>query len=402
MILSKIKSYSHFVFSNPLHFIICIAWGSILLGYWRGINNKIPLLGNFTDELEYLIVLVPLCFSLKYWPKLLKSTDIVFVLCCILYYLLNYIIFPENADYLDKRFFSFAFLVLPYFFVGTTLDIRKYLDVFYLISVVSILVCAFYQFFYVQGASYSGDVDTEQYNMALAYNILPHVLMASWIALRDLKMLKILVMLLGVFLLLSLGTRGPAVCEIIFIIIYLLLFKPTKHKILKNVTILSIGICILSFIDTIMLSLQLFIMQMGLSTRIFDKFFDGELGTSDGRNIITTTLLSELKVDDSILGHGILGSYNYVGTYPHNIFVEFVFTFGWIPGIALLIAIFTLILFAFYHAKTEERSFLLLLICATIVKLNFSSTFIDEALFFMLIGYCIHCIRWGMSLKMRL
>lgn len=402
MILSKIKSYSHFVFSNPLHFVICIAWGSILLGYWKGFNNKIPLLGIFTDELEYLIVLVPLCFSLKYWPKLLKSTDIVFVLCCILYYLLNYIIFPENADYLDKRFFSFVFLVLPYFFVGTTLDIRKYLDVFYLISVVSILVCAFYQMFYVQSASYSGDVDSEQYNMALAYNILPHVLMASWIALRDLKILKILVMLLGVFLLLSLGTRGPVVCEIIFIIAYLLFFKNTKHKIIKSITILTIGICILNFIEQIMLSLQLLIMQMGLSTRIFDTFFEGEFTTSDGRNIITTTLLSELKVDDSILGHGILGSYNYVGTYPHNIFVEFVFTFGWIPGIALLIAIFTLILFAFYHAKTEERGFLLLLFCATIVKLNFSSTFIDNALFFMLIGYCIHCIRWGMSLKMRL
>ena len=232
MILSKIKSYSHFVFSNPLHFVICIACGSILLGYWRGINNKIPLLGNFTDELEYLIVLVPLCFSLKYWSKLLKSTDIVFVLCCILYYLLNYFIFPENADYLDKRFFSFGFLVLPYFFVGTTLDIRKYLDVFYLISVLSIIVCTFYQFIYAQSTSYSGNVDTEHYNMALAYNILPHVLMASWIALRDLKILKILVMLWGVFLLLSLGTRGPVICEIIFIIAYLLFFKTTKHFII--------------------------------------------------------------------------------------------------------------------------------------------------------------------------
>lgn len=402
MILSKIKSYSHFIFSNSLHFVMCIAWGSILLGYWRGINNKIPLLGTITDELEYLIVLVPLCFSLKYWSKLLKSKDIVFVLCCIVYYLLNYIIFPENADYLDQHFFSFAFLALPYFFVGTTLEIRKFLDVFYLISVVSIIVGAFYQSFYVQSSAYLGDVDAEQYNMSAAYSILPHVLMASWIAMRDLKILKMLVMLLGIFLLLALGTRGPVVCEIIFIIIYLLLFKPTKYKILKNITILSIGICILSFIDTIMLSLQLFIMQMGLSTRIFDKFFEGELGNSSGRDEISTRLFSQLMIDDSILGHGILGSFNYVGTYPHNIFVEFVFSFGWIPGIVLLFIIFILLFVAMHHAKTEERGFLLLLICATIVKLNFSSTFIDDALFFMLIGYCIHCIKWGMSLKMRL
>ena len=393
VILSKIKSYLRFIFSNPLQCIICIAWGNILLGYWRGINNKIPLLGKFTDELEYLIVLVPLFFSLKYWPKLLKSADIVFVLCCILYYLFNYLIYPENADYLDERFFSFGFLVLPYFFVGTTLDIKKYLDVFYLISVLSIIVCCFYQFFYVQSASYSGNIDSAQYNMAFSYNILPHVLLVTWLALCDLKIWKILVMLLGLFILLALGTRGPVICEIIFIMVYLLLLKPTKHKVLKNITILTIGICILNFIEQIMLSLQLLMIQMGLSTRIFDIFFEGELTTSDGRNTITTTLLSELKVDDSILGHGILGSYNYVSTYPHNIFVDFVFTFGWIPGIALLIAIFTLILFAFYHAKTEERSFLLLLFCATIVKLNLSGTFIDDALFFMLIGYCIHCIR---------
>ena len=273
------------------------------------------------------------------------------------------------------------------------MDLRKYLDVFYIISVISICICAIYNLVYLQSSSYSGNVDAEHYNMSLSYNILPHVLMTSWIALRDLKIWKIIVMLLGIFLLLAFGTRGPVICEIIFIVSYLIFFKPTKHKILKNIVVLSVGIYLLKFFEQIMLVLQFMVMQVGMSARVFDTFFEGEFGTSDGRNTITTTLLSELKVDDSILGHGILGSYNYVGTYPHNIFVEFVFTFGWIPGIALLIAIFTLILAAMYFAKTEERGFLLLLICATIVKLNLSGTFIDEVLFFMLLGYCVQCIR---------
>ena len=389
-----INQYLKFIFNNPLNFIICIAWGAILLGYWRGINNHIPVLRNFTDELEWMIVVVPLAFSLKYWSKILKVKDIVFVLCCISVYLLNYIIFPQNEQFLGDRFFRFSILVLPYFFIGIALDVKKYLNALYGISVISIGFCAFYQLIYAQGTSYSGDTDVSEYNMMLAYNILPHVLMVSWIALRDLRIGKIMVMLLGVFLLLALGTRGPVLCEVIFLAVYLLLFKPSKYKLLKNLSVITIAILLLRYLKQFMMFMQVLVMQMGLSTRIFDKFLEGELETSDTRLFIVSRLLTTLKSEDAILGFGILGSYNYVDTYPHNIFLDFVFSFGWIIGIALLLLLLSLIIIALCRCNSEEEKvFVILLVCASIVKLSLSSTFIDDTLFFMLLGYCVHCIR---------
>ena len=40
-----------------------------------------------------------------------------------------------------------------------------------------------------------------------------------------------------------------------------------------------------------------------------------------------------------LFGHGVLGSYPYVNTYPHNIVLEFLFSFGWVWGIAFLFCI---------------------------------------------------------------
>ena len=392
--MTVIKQYLNFIFGNSLNFIICIAWGAILLGYWRGINNHIPVLRNYTDEIEWMIVVVPLVLSLRSWSKILKIRDVLFVLCCIFFYVLNFLIFPENEPYLSARFFSFSILVLPYFFVGVALDLKKYLNVFYFISVLSIGICAFYQLIYAQSSSYTGEASVSDYNMSLAYGILPHVLMSSWIALRDLKIWKILVMLLGVFLLLALGTRGPVLCSVLFIVVYVLLFKPSKHKAFKNIIVISVGVYILRFLNQFMFLMQGVVMQAGLSTRIFDKYFEGELETSEGREFITSKLLEELKTENPLCGFGILGSYNYVDNYPHNIFVDFVFSFGWLVGTILLMSILILIIWALRYVKSQDdRVFLIILICAGIVHLCMSGTYLDSTMFFMLLGFCIRSIR---------
>ena len=393
-IIQNLIQARRFLF-QPFNAVYLIAWGSILLGYWRGINNHLPVLGTMTDELEWCIVMAPILLSLPKLWKRIKTSDHIFVFACLIYYLLNIQLFPQNADVLVNRLFSFSLLTLPYYYIGVTLDIKRFYNFFYYISVVAVFMCAFYELLYAQSASYTGDVDTSEYNMELAYSILPHVLMVSWRALKRFVLLNIAPMLLGLMLLLSFGTRGPVICAIVFIAIYLLFIRPSKYQKTMRIITVACAVYAMSFLDQFMTFMQLMTFQLGMSTRIFDKYFEGELEDSSGRDYIRETLLRELSIDNSLFGHGVLGSYPYVNTYPHNIVLEFLFSFGWVWGIAILFCIVYIIaeMLINTHQCEINVTFGIILVIASILKLCFSSTFVDDALFFMLLGYCVNSSR---------
>lgn len=393
-IIQNLIQARRFLF-QPFNAVYLIAWGAILLGYWRGINNHLPVLGTMTDELEWCIVLAPILLSLPRLWKRIKTSDHIFVFACLIFYLLNIQLFPQNADVLVNRLFSFSLLTLPYYYIGVTLDIKRFYKFFYYISVVAVFMCAFYELLYAQSASYTGDVDTSEYNMELAYSILPHVLMVSWRALKSFVILNIAPMLLGLMLLLSFGTRGPVICAIVFIAIYLLFIRPSKYQKTMRIITVACAVYAMSFLDQFMTFMQLMTFQLGMSTRIFDKYFEGELEDSSGRDYIRETLLRELSIDNSLFGHGVLGSYPYVNTYPHNIVLEFLFSFGWVWGIAILFCIVYIIakMLINTHQCEINVTFGIILVIASILKLCFSSTFVDDALFFMLLGYCANSSR---------
>ena len=393
-IIQNLIQARRFLF-QPFNAVYLIAWGAILLGYWRGINNHLPVLGTMTDELEWCIVLAPILLSLPRLWKRIKTSDHIFVFACLIFYLLNIQLFPQNADVLVNRLFSFSLLTLPYYYIGVTLDIKRFYNFFYYISVVAVFMCAFYELLYAQSASYTGDVDTSEYNMELAYSILPHVLMVSWRALKSFVILNIAPMLLGLMLLLSFGTRGPVICAIVFIVIYLLFIRPSKYQKTMRIITVACAVYAMSFLDQFMTFMQLMTFQLGMSTRIFDKYFEGELEDSSGRDYIRETLLRELSIDNSLFGHGVLGSYPYVNTYPHNIVLEFLFSFGWVWGIAILFCIVYIIakMLINTHQWEINVTFGIIFVIASILKLCFSSTFVDDALFFMLLGYCVNSSR---------
>lgn len=391
-IIQKFIQTRRFLF-QPFNAVYLIAWGAILLGYWRGINNHIPILGTMTDELEWCIILAPILLSL---PKLLKRItmyDHMFVFACFILYVVNILLYPQNEEVLLGRLFSFSILTLPYYYIGVSLDIKKFYKSFYYISVIAIYMCAFYELLYAQSASYTGD--TSEYNMGLAYDILPHVLMVSWWALKELGIFNIVSMLLGLLLLLSLGTRGPVICAIVFIAVYLLFIRPSKYQKMMRIITISLVVFAISFLDQFMMFMQMLTFQLGMSTRIFDKYFEGEMETSVGRDYIRETLLRELSNDNSLLGHGILGSYSYVNTYPHNIVLDFLFSFGSVFGVVLLVCILFIIIRMLIKYSQDEinKSFGIILVITSVLKLCFSSTFIDDAMFFMLLGYCANSIR---------
>ena len=66
-----------------LNLLVCIVWASSMLGYMRGIINHIPVLGDYTDQVEVMIVVLPLVLSLPILVGRLALFDYVFLVLCI-------------------------------------------------------------------------------------------------------------------------------------------------------------------------------------------------------------------------------------------------------------------------------------------------------------------------------
>lgn len=372
--------------------LVCVVWGQTLLSFVRPVLNMVPIIRNFTDFLMPLFVIVPLFFALPYILKKLKIFDYLFYAIILLIYLFNFSLYPENTEWLTNRAYPFLCLVLPVYFIGRLINLEHVEKGLTIISYMVIYIFALYYLFYIGGVS-KADSDVD-YNMGASYNILPHVILVLWQTMKRFSRFNIITALLGVTMIFSFGTRGPLVCSISFILIYVLFIAKFRHQIRVKTIIAFIGMLFLMFLTPIMLGIQYLLTSIGMSTRITDFYFESSLDVSLGRDYIKETLYDVMQSENYFFGHGILSSYNYVDTYPHNLYLELVFSFGYIPGILLLLLLTTMFIVAYKKFNnTDIRSFLCVLMCASVIKLFMSGSFLYEDLLFFLIGYCVNIIN---------
>ena len=93
-----------------------------------------------------------------------------------------------------------------------------------------------------------------------------------------------------------------------------------------------------------------------------------------------------------MFGFGLLGSYNVTGGYPHNFFVDILFSFGYVLGSLIMAVLGFCLIRAFKISGTEERAFLLVLFCSGFLHLLFSGTFVFDADFYIFLGFMIRLL----------
>ena len=371
-----------------------IVWGNSLIGYFKGIFNHIPVLNNISEVLPAMMVLVPLLLSFKYLYIHLKSQDYIFFAICEIVYLINIAFFPENEEPLIKYAIRSCLFSMPFFLYGIILNVRNYYSLLTMVSTAAILVSFFYNVYYVNSSLYSRDVDTTEYSMHRSYEVLPFVLFMIMSTFQKYKWWKLAVSILGVLLIMSFGTRGVLLCVILFVALYFIFLKKFKYDLLVKGLLLFIALLLILEIDIILLFLYDLISSLGMSTRIFELYYNDEIGISEEREYIADTLYRILDSQDKFGGFGIFGSFRFVNAYPHKLYLDFWFTYGYVIGSILLAALFFVVLFGYIKSKfIEEKGFILLLVCASIVKLFLSSSYIMEPMFYLLIGYCVQIAR---------
>ena len=378
-----------------LTLLLCTAWASMMLIYSQGFIKRMPLIGEFPEQTVIVSVSILALLALPAIVKRLCLADYLFYLANALYYVGSYALYPENEPYLTEFAFSSLACVYTFYFIGRLTDIDRMFTILTLTSTLFILANLFYYLVYLPGhTNMAADVNED--NMFAAYQSLPHVVLMLWATLSRFRIWKAVIFFLGIMFLLSCGTRGPFVCLGCFGIIYFFFYMNFKGAIYVKTGIILSALLLLLNLRDIIFHLAKTLTGLNLSTRILEKIVTGELSNDSYRSVLREQIYRVLDSDGHFFGLGPFGCKNYGVIYPHFLPLDFFSTYGYLIGSFLLVALFVLIAWAFYVARSKNiRLFILLLFCCSILKLLLSNTFLQEPYFYMLIGCCAgEVIHW--------
>lgn len=374
------------VFFNLLIFLM---WGSMLLAYMRGFVGMLPVIGDYQAEAEAVMVACIVLLALPAMLNRMATIDWMFLMGCLCLYVLNLGVFPDNYDVLLQNMFPTLCLTVPFFLFGRVLDVKAYLKPMTMISILCVLMDALYFLIYMRNPAKMAERMAGEYYMYQAYRLLPHVMFLGWRGMKELSVWKFLLSVLGMFLILAYGTRGPLACLGIFYTVCFFCFTGFRHSVWVKGTILALCGLGAVFIQPILLFLQETLSSLNMSTRIIERMLAGGLTHDTGRGFIRMRLYEYLERPDTFWGYGLFGCSRFGMKYPHDYLLDFLFSYGYLAGTILLALLSYLMLKALVLARTGmEREFIVMLLCLTVLKYQFSSTYIAEGMFFALLGYC--------------
>ena len=370
----------------------CVWTQSILLYFARTFVSRLSVIGSFSHLFIPTVFVVGVLLSFRYLAKKIAIKDVMFYLVFLIYFYLCYYLYPANSKVLDDYSVIFLLNSLPVYFVGLSTNISKSFNLLRFVSILSIIVLGLILF--VMGGSEVYELNSETGQQAMfSFGLLPCLLFLSWSFLESFSYIDLFVVILGIFEMLSLGTRGPIVCVIVFFIIYMLFFKHYKSPIMSKIIFFIVGCVLYLIIEPIMLGLSVLLPSLGMSSRITTMYLENSLQDTTGRDSIAEHLWAIIS-RDFWQGYGLGGDRILVGSWSHNFFLEVFVTFGIVLGAVIILWLLILIIRCFIKEKQSVNAkFLLLLICCSIVKLMISSSFIQEPMLYFLVGYLVNILR---------
>lgn len=389
--LSTLRSMSFG--ETALFLLTLLLWiDRILLTYIRAVMLALPIVGGLADAIISAVYIVLVVFSVPQVLRRIRLSDLGLVFLIILVCVLNYVLFPANADMLDRYLPTFLFFTFPLYFIGLSLDFEKIYPWLYGLSLLTIP--AFTAHKVLVSAPMTDAQSVYAGDMWAAYNLLPHVCVVAVAMFKKAGTINVVLTITGIIMIASMGSRGPLLCAVAAMAVYLLFFKKYRRPVLACFLIIVLAVTAVLGMDTIMHFLHDMAKGMGLSVRIFEKYFEGAISDSSGRDIIAGQLYERIG-ENPVVGYGLFADRVAIRSYAHNISVELWHSCGVIFGTAILGAVIVVLLRAAKVVKKVEQYALLFvpLLFAGFIKLFFSSSCLEDMYLFLLLGVSIRIAR---------
>ncbi len=376
---------------DPRTWLIILAFcEKNVVRYALHVMNMIPILNMFTDLVLPILytVIIMMCIK-KNISFSLPATFVLFF--TVLAILVTIIVYPQNTKYLlnAEQLKSTILPCLQWFIIGLFIvPDKKTVDLIGKVSCLAIAVETLFIFLYMIPEAIMIDDD-----MSRAYQLLPQVMFAVNYAFNSKKILPWFFSVIGMFYLLSMGTRGPFVIFGAFV--FLKFLKTIKTKIVFKIILLAVTITtILLFLNSnLFLNLLYWLKDVfksiGLSTRIIDYSIKGiTLSNTSGRNEIFMLCWQKIK-ENPVFGYGIYGEWQWLEWNAHNIYLEILIHFGVILGSVILLWLIYMPIKAYVKtSNTYSRDIILVFVCFVFVRGIFGGSYLMYGMYF-LIAFCL-------------
>jgi hypothetical protein len=385
--------------------LICILLFIQQINYYA---NVILQIGFKIDSL-YLTPVVYISLILfalySYYFCIIKSSKALPIIMIVVFiFVTSYLLFPNNRQFMFTAvfygvynptyrlfFYAFPLLILAFTLKDYSILYKKIVK----FSIANTIIAVFAYIFVVvnQGQHFE--------YMSFSYNMLFGVCMCLCHGIRSKSKHVLSLGLIGSFVVLFGGARGAVVSLMIFILLYIVFLRQNKNYIKEMVFFFLFLIGIFStyfYFDSILQWMISAGNDFGISSRTLTRLAEESFVDSSGRSEIATGIWAAIK-DSPIIGYGIWGdrtvSLKYIGqvTFAHNIILEILCHFGIVIGILVNLLLLYLIV---DRIRQNDKSLYFVILIATIpsslIKLQFSGSYLTEPYFFLLLGLLLN--KW--------
>lgn len=354
-----------------------------------------PIICIFKEYTQYYYfffgfpVLIYIFFQIKKF-KINKNISIVFLIIIVfsIYSLFNMYKSQYIYNWIGMMGILFIYS-MPWLFWSSQIDEWRTFPQYLSKYNYSIFISAWLLFMHdlFQGVSMNG-------NMNVSYALMPSVIISMYSFLRWKSKTSAVICIIGLVSIILIGSRGPLLCIATFLLIYIFQ-NLKKYKYLILITCVGL-IFLLFYIDQISSSFLLFLNEYGSDSRTISKLLDGTFLSTTGRDNISRVVFDTIK-SFPIFGVGIGGerviinsliygfTKNMGSCYPHNLFFEVIVQFG-IPLSLIFILYFIVRSYNLIKNESEEKETILIIFSISIIHLLLSSSYLENPLFFCLLG----------------
>lgn len=349
-----------------------------------------------------LIVANIYCLSTSYANKLIPNKYTLISIILFLLSLFSYIIYMGSigskliaSDYnpVYSELLSLWLFSLPCFLLSSTIVEWKYVLKYLNIASPFVITLGFYCF-YKTGFSVHG-AESMNY-MVLSYDVLLSGFVCLSSFFRSHKLYNLPFAIIALFIIVAAGCRGAIICYILFVLV-LLLFNLKKKtgslsKYLSIFIIIIFTFLIFSNVATIGV-VESFFDKMDISSRIINTATDNTFFESSSRDLIKKSIMEGLSIWP--WGYGLFGdryiTYLYYGQpeYAHSIIYETIANFGIVITPLLWIWIVYYFVKLFKKVQANDFGYLFLVVFVFSFKLFFSSSYLNEVSFWIVLGMLI-------------
>lgn len=347
-------------------------------------------IGKTIQLLSKIIVGLFFIYSFSIVFKRNRTLFILVYCVSIAVFSANYLFFQQNAIYLNDVLFKFFFICLPSFIYSFSINDRETLEdivgkssmiVFMIGTIIGFLV-------------FTNKISLGSYSMSMSYYMLLPAIFYMNKFFEEFSIKSIAFVIISIFIMLSIGSRGAIMCTGAYVILYLVInIRNTSiKKFLSNIIIFMLIILILVNLTEVLMFINDILIKFGIYSRSITLFLRDEVNLS-GRADIYEEILYQIQ-SNPIFGIGLAGDRLYTGgTYSHNIFLEIISGFGVVVGLFILIIIGIISIKALFSKDIEGSNFMLIWFCIGFVPLIVSGSYLTDYQFWIYMGLATRFIK---------